>query len=362
MPTPRVPSPYRAILDEHKNITGVDYPMPKPNPRPKEPLIPQKPVDLNVNPLGRKSALGATKSMASYKDGVADVPKTGPAMLHKGEAVVPAKDNPMKNIYDKVTRPDTAKPADLAAAQATPGTSTSTGGATATRNSGAATGGAVTVTISGSSSTSTSTKTSTETHTATGAGAGAGKGAGKTAPKTTDGAVNGEDESDTGDKRPHVYNITVNSTGRSGDAADGEVEHEDSEPEDSYKKGTDYVPKTGPAVLHKGEAVVPAKENKITDSSIYNKVTEGDKKPKKTLKSIHTRKAKDGSFIHEHNFHHTSHKTEEHTSPDVKAALAHMEQHAPTMEAEQAEESPAGAAGAPPAGAPAPAQGVPALG
>ena len=43
------------------------------------------------------------------------------------------------------------EPADLAAAQATPGTSTSTGGATATRNSGAATGGVVTVTISGSS-------------------------------------------------------------------------------------------------------------------------------------------------------------------------------------------------------------------
>jgi hypothetical protein len=36
-----------------------------------------------------------------------------------------------------------SEPADLAAAQATPGTSTSTGGATATRNSGAATGGAV---------------------------------------------------------------------------------------------------------------------------------------------------------------------------------------------------------------------------
>ena len=101
----------------------------------------------------------------------------------------------------KGNSPDSAKPADLAAAQATPGTSTSTGGATATRNTGAATGGAVTITISGSSSTGTSTETSTAT------GKGAGKGSGK--------------GPDTGDKRPHVYNITVNSTGESGNAVDG---------------------------------------------------------------------------------------------------------------------------------------------
>jgi hypothetical protein len=102
----------------------------------------------------------------------------------------------------------------------------------------------------------------------------------------------------------------------------------------------------------------------MADKGVYNKVTEGDKKPAKALKSIHTRKAKDGSFIHEHHFHHSSHKPEEHTSSDMKGALAHMEQHAPTMEAGQPEEGAAGGAPmAPPAGAaPAPAQGVPALG
>jgi len=93
---------------------------------------------------------------------------------------------------------------------ATPGTSTSTGGATATRNTGAATGGAVTITISGSSSTGTSTETATTT------GAGAGKGASKKPGKDTG------SKPDTGDKRPHVYNITVNSTGKSGDAIDGD--------------------------------------------------------------------------------------------------------------------------------------------
>lgn len=107
---------------------------------------------------------------------------------------------------------DNAEPADMTAASKTPGTSTSTGGATATRNSGAATGGAVTVTISGSSSTGTSTETATTT--GAGAGKGAAKGSGKGSGK--DGKA-----PDTGDKRPHVYNITINSTGRSGDAADG---------------------------------------------------------------------------------------------------------------------------------------------
>lgn len=81
----------------------------------------------------------------------------------------------------------------------TPGTSTSTGGATATGNSGASTGGAVTITLSGSSSTSTSTTT----------GAGAGKGSGKGGDK------------ETGDERPHVYNITVDARGISGNVGDG---------------------------------------------------------------------------------------------------------------------------------------------
>jgi hypothetical protein len=70
-------------------------------------------------------------------------------------------------------------------------TSTSTGGATARRNTGAATGGAVTVTLSGSSSTNTST------------GGRGGNGSGKGKPE-----------------RVAPNNITINSTGRSGDAVD----------------------------------------------------------------------------------------------------------------------------------------------
>ena len=100
-----------------------------------------------------------------------------------------------------------ADPADLTAASKTPGTSTSTGGATATRNTGAATGGAVTITLSGSSSTDTATTT----------GAGAGKGADK---KSKGGKSASED-------KPNVYNITVNSTGKSGDAVDGAERQKD---------------------------------------------------------------------------------------------------------------------------------------
>ena len=146
-----------------------------------------------------------------------------------------------KKVYDKGGKvdiykglKDKAKPSVMPVNNATPaladkdtpGTSTSTGGATAHRNSGAATGGAVTVTISGSSSTSTSTKTSTATETSTTTGAGAkGKGAskdvGKGASATKEGSGSSDNNPDTGDKRPHVYNITINSTGKSGDAVDG---------------------------------------------------------------------------------------------------------------------------------------------
>lgn len=127
---------------------------------------------------------------------------------------------------DSAVSPASAKPVDLTAHKpsskgAGADTSTSTGGATATRNTGAATGGAVTITISGSSSTSTSTETSTETET-TGSGKGGGKGAGKPAAGKGAGKATGSGGPDTGDKRPHVYNITVNSTGKSGDAIDGD--------------------------------------------------------------------------------------------------------------------------------------------
>ena len=80
----------------------------------------------------------------------------------------------------------------------------------------------MTVTISGSSSTGTSTDTSTDTETV-GSGKSGGKGTGKNTTKgkgAEEGKTFGKGP-DTGDKRPHTYNITVNSTGQSGHAVDG---------------------------------------------------------------------------------------------------------------------------------------------
>lgn len=111
----------------------------------------------------------------------------------------------------------------------------------------------------------------------------------------------------------------------------------DIKPLGTFHKGTDFVPKTGNYTLEKGEAVV-SKEKNMAASNPYKMVTEGDKSPKKTLKSIHTRKAKDGSYIHEHHHHHPAHKMEEHTSPDMKGAMAHMEEHGPSIMPEQPEE------------------------
>jgi hypothetical protein len=251
----------------------------------------------------------------SFKKGTVHVPKTGLAKVHKGEAVIPAKENPLSDMYAGVksmgkdkTDNSSAKPADLAAAQATPGTSTSTGGATATRNTGAATGGAVTITMSGSSSTDTSTTT----------GAGAGKGAAK------DKSKGGAD-----DKTPHVYNITVNSTGKSGDAIDGDRSGAPDDDLPSHEKGIDYVPKTGPAILHQGEKVVPAKENKVDKTyDLVKGMGKHEAAPKKEIAHIKTSKAHGGGYVHEH--HHTRpehHPVEHHVSKDQDAMVDHMMQH-----------------------------------
>lgn len=101
----------------------------------------------------------------------------------------------------------------------------------------------------------------------------------------------------------------------------------------SFKKGTPHVPETGVYQLHKGEAVIPAKDNPM--SGVYDKITEGMKKPKKVVKEIRTRKAKGGGWIHEH--HHTEpahHPMEEHVSADKDAMMQHMSDHGDMAEPE----------------------------
>jgi hypothetical protein len=101
-----------------------------------------------------------------------------------------------------------------------------------------------------------------------------------------------------------------------------------------YKKGTSYVPKTGKAILHEGEAVIPKEKNNpmgLAEAALAHPDRETPKKPAKRIKEIRTRKAKSGGYIHEH--HHTSpeHPMEEHTSADDAGMLSHMEANAPEM-------------------------------
>jgi hypothetical protein len=123
---------------------------------------------------------------------------------------------------------------------------------------------------------------------------------------------------------------------------------------ESYKKGTAYVPKTGKAILHEGEAVIPAEKNNamgLAESALAHGEQKEPPKPKKRIKSIHTRKAKSGGYIHEH--HHTRpdhHPVEEHVSADKEAMLAHMAEQAPNMGEPEGDEQ----AAAPSGGAPSP--------
>jgi len=119
----------------------------------------------------------------------------------------------------------------------------------------------------------------------------------------------------------------------------------------SYEKGTDFVEKTGPAILHKGEAVVPKEKNMKSVTDKMKASLSGDDKPKKEIKEIHTRKTHDGKLVHKH-IHHSPahHPDEEHISNDSAEMHQHMDDHAgmPPNEGEQ----PA----APAAGQEAPAQ------
>jgi hypothetical protein len=100
----------------------------------------------------------------------------------------------------------------------------------------------------------------------------------------------------------------------------------------SFEKGTDSVPKTGVYKLHKGEAVIPKDKNpmKQVDKAMASSkdMMGDDKKPKKAIKHIETRKTHDGKFVHTHKHHHPDvHKDEEHVSNNMDELKKHMDAH-----------------------------------
>lgn len=98
-----------------------------------------------------------------------------------------------------------------------------------------------------------------------------------------------------------------------------------------YKKGTDNVPKTGPAILHKGEAVL-----KKSDAEQYRKVLglskmagkDAEAKPSKKVKEVRIRKGSEGGYIVEnHHENPMEHPMTEHPYENQDAMLDHVMEH-----------------------------------
>jgi hypothetical protein len=116
----------------------------------------------------------------------------------------------------------------------------------------------------------------------------------------------------------------------------------------SYKRGTNYVPKTGLAMLHEGEKVVP-KEKNMDAKTAMEGITGKKGKPEKKIKEIRTKVTDDGKYVHTHLHHHPAHHADEtHVSNTIEDAQAHMAEQAPNMSAQEPAMPEAGGAGAPP--------------
>ena len=156
-------------------------------------------------------------------------------------------------------------------------------------------------------------------------------------------------------------------------------------PPPKYHKGTDYVPKTGPAILKKGEAVLNEKDAdqyraakgkdmaKDTHSnSRAHSVLGGSHKSKSKAKgkgkkphSMHVKRGKSGGFIVTH--HHQpdeagmTQEPEDHVVPDMDSLQSHIADNmsdqgpVPAPTAPDASAAAGPMAGAPPSAAPAPA-------
>jgi hypothetical protein len=97
-----------------------------------------------------------------------------------------------------------------------------------------------------------------------------------------------------------------------------------------FKKGTPYVPKTGKAIVHKGEAVIPAEKNNpmgLAEAALAHpdmpEIT--PKKPAKQVKSVHVRKAHPGYIAENHHTEPQHHPMSEHALANMEELKKHLD-------------------------------------
>ncbi len=254
---------------------------------PPEPTQPDK--DFAVKKAAEHNDMPTVKSLVgvkdkgkvpSYKDGTPYVPETGPAILHKGERVVTKKDNTLMGIMDDVKNAiggikSTVKQYDTLPQEL--GSKAKTVSEYADRDKPKPAAAAA------------------------------------PAPKTDSGKRYGDKP---GEKR---------------------LDNEGNEVP-KYHKGIASVPKTGPAILKKGEAVIPAESNPMNAAKAMEGITGKKAKPEKKIKSITHTVTDDGKIVHTHRHHHPEHHPDEtHVSNNMKEAQDHMEAQGPNMSAQPPE-------------------------
>jgi hypothetical protein len=111
-----------------------------------------------------------------------------------------------------------------------------------------------------------------------------------------------------------------------------------------FHKGTSFVEKTGPAILERGEKVIPKEKNMDSLNAIQGVLGGHNipKTPKKIKEMIHT-KSHNGRHIVTHTHHHphgSKEHDEIHSLNDMNELHQHMEDHAGTPnEGEQMSEN-----------------------
>jgi hypothetical protein len=122
----------------------------------------------------------------------------------------------------------------------------------------------------------------------------------------------------------------------------------------SYEQGIDRVPADTLALLHKGEKVIPKKDN-MAHGDWREAVTGKDRKPPKHIKRMVHEKTDNGKHLVTHEHHHPEHhRDEKHSFDNMSDVLAHMQKHAgEPNEGETPDASAAPMTAAPPAMPPA---------